>query len=292
MRHRCNFVERYWADLAGTLTVLQLHGLGIGEDTAPALNQLVRLQQLSLFGSARDAGAILGAGMNLSLAQLQRLTVKKFDCVRLQLNCPQLKTLKLLHLFPLEVKGIPQGVERVEVVLFEDVQYSLEKIFQGHTFQQLKYLQLEAPGSYKAPGALEVFERAFSNGRLRHFGTDCPLEKLTPLEGQDCALPKSLHSLRLLLPLQTGLPVMLEQLTNLRELTVINTGEGLMHLDRPLDPFLDMVHFERLEFCSGGMPKKHNKEWTADALRILGPARRRILQGSLLPAGRKVDLIY
>ena len=41
-----------------------------------------------------------------------------------------------------------------------------------------------------------------------------------------------------------------------------------------------------------GMPKRHNKEWTADALRILGPARRRILQGSLLPAGRKVDLIY
>ena len=291
MPHSCNFVERYWADLAGTLTVLQLHGIGIGEDTAPALNQLVRLQQLSLFGRASDPGAMLGAGMDLSLAQLQRLTVEAFECVKLRLSCPQLKTLKLVHLSLLIMKGIPQGIERVEVV-FGTFSCSLEEIFQGTALEQLNYLQIEGLDAYAAPGALEAFECAFSNGRLRHLGTDCPLEKLMPPGRQDCALPKSLQSLKLHLPLQTGLPMVLEQLTNLRELTVINTWEGLMHLDRPLDPFLDMVHFERLEFCSGGVPKKHDKERTADALEILRTARRRTLQGSLVPAARKVDLIY
>ena len=292
MPFRCNFVERHFADLAGTLTVLQLHGVNIGQDTAPALNQLVRLQQLCLFGFASGPGTTLGGGMSLSLAQLQRLTVEDFECARIQLDCPQLKALKLVRLFSPTVMGIPQGIERVEVVAFGEGLNTLKEMFEGQTFEQLKYLQIECPEAYKAPGALEVFERAFRNGRLRHLSTDCPLEKLTPRGGHDCALPKSLHSLKLRLPLQTGLPVVLEQLANLRGLTVINSRKNLMHLDRPLDPFLDMVHLVRLEFCSSDMPKKHDKEWTADALEILRLARRRTLQGSLLPAGRKVDLIY
>ncbi len=85
--------------------------------------------------------------------------------------------------------------------------------------------------------------------KLQYLTTDCPLEKLTPLRGPDCALPISLRALELHLPLEKGLPAVLERLTNLRELTVHNTGEMPMHLDRPLNPFLDMAGLESLTFC-------------------------------------------
>ena len=61
-----------------------------------------------------------------------------------------------------------------------------------------------------------------------------------------------------------------------------------MHLDRPLDSFLDMVHPNRLQFiggkargCSGSSP-----DWTPDALRFLGLAGRRVLDSNPLPLSR------
>ena len=110
-----------------------------------------------------------------------------------------------------------------------------------------------------------------------------------------CPLSVSLQSLTLDLPLERGIPVFLEQLTNLRSLVAINMGRGTMHLDRPLTPFLDMMHLGALIF--GGEPlgpilMGQSHAWTPDALKFLGLASRRILDGSLMPHGRKVTLVF
>lgn len=99
----------------------------------------------------------------------------------------------------------------------------------------------------------------------------CPLEKLTALESLHCALPNSLRCLTLHLPLMRGIPAVLVRLTNLLEFNVIHTGEGLMHLDRPLDPFLDMMHLKLLTFSkfSQGLAGRIYR-WTPGALKFLG----------------------
>ena len=107
---------------------------------------------------------------------------------------------------------------------------------------------------YKDPAALETHKRALGSGRLTYLNTNCPLEKLTPLEGPVCALPSSLHGLKVHLPLEGGILPDLEHLTNLRGLSIINTGDAPMHLDRLLDPFLEMAHLTALVLC--GNPEK------------------------------------
>lgn len=68
-----------------------------------------------------------------------------------------------------------------------------------------------------------------------------------------------------------------------------------MHLDRPLDPFLDMPHFERLELV-GDVDKQRQPVnpygWTPDGLKFLEMADKRIAERSLMPHGRKVVLDY
>ena len=295
MPGRYGFVERHWANLAGNLTRLELrHARDISYPTTSALDQLTRLQYLSLDGFGSDPANRASAALWLSFPHLQKLFVSSFAELRLWLNCPQLKKLQLIGAYPLEaLEGIPQGIERVCLAKLAEGSLPLQKIFQGHRLEHLTSLDIqECPEAYEAPGAVQVYKRAFGSGMLRKFETDCPLVKLTPLGRYRCALPDCLQVLKLHLPLGEGLPIVLEGLPNLRVLEATNTEGGLLHLDRPLDPFLDMVHLEELAFSSGDVLEKEFLDWTTDALKYLALAAVRILDGSLLPPGRKLHLAY
>ena len=66
-----------------------------------------------------------------------------------------------------------------------------------------------------------------------------------------------------------------------------------MHLDRPLDPFLEMPSLQKLEFTgtqsSGGGRIGH---WTPNALKILGLAQNRIFEMELPPGKKPISLLF
>ena len=298
--HRSDFVEPFWAILASTLTKLKLrYGHEIGPATTSALCQLTRLRHLSLDGVSTpedNDGAI--AHVTLSLPWLQKLTIADFSHVKLSLDCPRLKDLQLIGLHPLEaLDGLPRGIERVKCRDLAEGSLSIADIFQGHKLELLKDLDIDRESeAFEDPEAVKVLKRWLRNSMLTSFCAACPLEKLVPLGGPHCELPNSLQYLWVHVPLNKGIPVVLEQLTNLRSLSIMSTTrEGLMHLDRPLDPFLDMVHLEVLNLQGQywSADQVHSAiSWTLDGLRLLGLASRRILQGNLLPPGRKLALTY
>lgn len=302
---RHDIARSYWASLAGSLTVLYLrYSFHNGHFTTSALNQSTRLRILSLDGE-RCAGivplgpqvAFASAHIELSLPQLRDLKISDFQQVRVSLECPALQVLELEGLRPLEaLEGMPQRLIKVALKGLTTGSLSLAEVFQGQRLEQYQSFGLVMPPEvYEDPAAQHIIKRVLGNGRLAYLNTNCPLEKLTPLEGAACALPNSLHSLKVHHPLEGGIPPVLEQLTNLRGLSIINTGDGPMHLDRPLDPFLEMAHLTALVLC--GDPQKPGQAeslhgWTPGALKILAHATRRILEGNLMPCGRKIALLY
>ena len=297
--HRYDIARSYWANLAGSLTVLSLrYQSPLGHATTSALNQLARLQKLSLVGAEHSRTPSAGGHIDLAMPQLESLTIARFLHVRVSLSCPLLQSLEMEDLRPLEaLEGISQGIMRVWLGGLELGPLSLQDILHGHRLQNLTSLGIVmAPGLYDNPTTLELFRQVFRHGRLATLRTNCPLEKLAPLEGPGCPLPSSLQSLALDVPLGRGIPVFLEQLTNLRSLVAVHTGVGPMHLDRPLDPFLDMAHLRALIFGCADSGRSRQAEsfsrWTPDALKFFGLASRRILEGSLMPCGRKVTLKY
>ena len=71
---------------------------------------------------------------------------------------------------------------------------------------------------------------------------------------------------------------MLEQFTSLRVLTIVKFSCNLpMHLDRPLDPFLDLPSLQKLELVSDMRSHGGYCNWTAPALRLLGLAQKRVM---------------
>ena len=117
--------------------------------------------------------------------------------------------------------------------------------------------------------------------------------ELFPTEAPWAGLPYNLQSLHLWFPLTDGLPVALEQLTNLRALCFTRRASShAMALTRPLDPFLDMPFLESLEF-RGAMPYKANMCcWTSHSLKLLGMAHKRIIDMQRSPGGRSIRLVY
>ena len=176
--------------------------------------------------------------------------IGSFSHVSILLGCPFLEVLGLIGLYPLQaLQGIPQDIGKVALTSLGEGSISPQEVFAGQELEDLRVLVIVGWGHiYQDSEALEVVKQVFRNGRLLSLTTDYPLEKLTPLQGSECALPISLRVLELHLPLERGVPVILERLTNLRKLTVYHIGEGPMHLDRPLDPFLNMAGFKRLIF--------------------------------------------
>ena len=257
------------------------------------LHQTTRLQRLSLHGA--KTSRFPKANLELALPELKRLSLQGFSNVQISLNCPRLEELCLQFLRPLEsLQGLPQTLNWISLKHLGKGSLPLEKIFQEQRLEQVRLLQLRLrPETYEDPCALEVIERVLRNGRLQTLSTDCPPVKLVLIEGLQCLLPFSLRKLELHICLKGGIPVVLEQLQKLQKLQFVDTGEGHLHLDRPLDPFLDMADLVLLTFSG-----KHSRAGqvakplcsTPDAHKFLGLARQRIAEGDIKPHGRTVLL--
>ena len=65
-----------------------------------------------------------------------------------------------------------------------------------------------------------------------------------------------------------------------------------MHLDRPLDPFLDLPSFESLRFYGDAGERGSYSNWSVPALMLLGQAEKRILDMQRVSDGRSVRLHY
>ena len=288
-------VQPYWVHLASSLTRLHLnHKVGMGRATIHALNKLTNLNFLTLTGvkSQQYPQAL----MALALPKLQTLGMGGFSRVRIFLRCPQLRLLTLVGMHPSEAL---QGIQDVKRICLKDLgegSLSLERVLQGQRLKRLNVLGLWLrPETYRDPGALAAIKGVLRHCRLQILFTDCPLEKLTPLQGSQCALPFTLKNLQLHLPLEKGLPMVLEQLTRLKTLEITDTGEERMHLDRPLDPFLDMAKLTLLTFqCKTQEVEEAAKspKLTSKARKFLRLAAKRIAKDRLKPCGRHLVLKY
>ena len=69
-------------------------------------------------------------------------------------------------------------------------------------------------------------------------------------------LPYNLRQVTLWIPLNNGIPMVLEQLSNLERLAIHDEGAGQMHLDRSLIAFLDMPRLSKLRLYGD----KHERE--------------------------------
>ena len=272
-----------WASLAGNLTHLELgfHQPVTGASILP-LSQLTRLKSLSLQTNGWSAD------VDLSLPQLQKLQIiNAAQHADITLNCLQLKTLVVESATPLEAfEGIPPGIEDISFSCLEDGSLSLHEMLWERELDQLKSLRVfMSPEfqSYDSPEASRVIKQVLRKGRLTTLVTDCPVEQLTPSAGAQCALLMSLQILELHLPLDKGIPEVLEQLTNLRSLTLVGPKWEPMHLTRSLDPFLNMKDLGCLAFMGKPIANDHalqiHFEWTPDAMEVILLARMR-LQGS------------
>ncbi|CAL5220297.1 g2282 [Coccomyxa viridis] len=90
--HTPDFFTQYWGAMSGFLTELKMLFEGaISLETSLALNQLTRLQSLSLEGMGESAA------IQLQLPQLKKLTLQDFDNASISLNWQMHLTRSLDH---------------------------------------------------------------------------------------------------------------------------------------------------------------------------------------------------
>ena len=128
--HRDGPPTPYWASLASSLTRLELvFGQSVGGATISPLNQLTRLKSLSL------RCCHLYADVELSLPQLQKLSISHVRHARITLQCPQLKALQVQNPFPLEsIDGVPPGLEDLTLYSTNDCSKSLQASFRAEAW--------------------------------------------------------------------------------------------------------------------------------------------------------------
>ena len=117
-----SFQHQYWASLAGNL--MRVH-MTIGEhfcqETCAALNQLTRLQRLSLkaepAGQGDDDHDDIEAQIDLHLPQLHHFSVADFTgTTTIALECPRLESLILSDLYSLEsFTGLPASLKLLDL---------------------------------------------------------------------------------------------------------------------------------------------------------------------------------
>ena len=228
----------------------------IDTETCSALKCLTRLRCLELHGTHNGNNI---ANIQLQLPQLKWFTLHEFWEATILLDCPQLKGLMLLKLKQLqEISGLPDSTERLQLEDLGAGSVPLEQILQEQGLKHLSRLDLQ----------------------------NCP----GMLRWQD--LPLSLEHLALWLPLDKGIHPALEQLTRLTNLMLGHVGEGLMHLTRPLEPFLDMASLVILNLQTPLLGRGNSDWWTPAALGLLGLADRHVLRMQSVPGGKKFRLTY
>ena len=290
--HGPEYVHQYWGTLASSLTDLDVEiGSEFTEATSAALCQLSNLLCLSVSGiDEEDDPYVIRGHFSLQLPMLEKLSISRFIDVTIELQCPHLKSLSLVDLYPLQaLSGMPLNLEQLEVGDLQNGSVRLESIFRSQKLEKLKSLDMMRIGSFAHPGS--VWPYCFSSS-LTRLTTDCDIEKLFPIKAPWSGLPSKLQQLEVHTSLKHGIPMVLEQLTSLRVLSIRSVPfKSLMHLDRPLDPFLDLPSIESLHI-RGDLPFYGYSTWSAPALVLLGQAEKRIADMQRVSGGRSIKLRY
>ena len=294
-----SFQHQYWASLAGSLTHVHLaiceH---FGHETCAALNQLTRLQSLSLEAKGldhEDYAEDTEAQIYLHLPHLLNFYVAEFTKATIALECPRLESLVLGDLYHLDpFTGLPASLKHLTFKSLSGDCDTDSFVIDDDIFASQQLVSLQSLMIYDTWTDLAaVRQRCFSSQLTKlQISLSNPAE-LFPTEAPWAGLPYNLQHLHLWFPLTDGLPVALEQLTRLRVLHCTKRGSHqAMKLTRPLDPFLDMPYLECLEF-GGTMPYKANICcWSSDSLKLLGMAHKRVIDMQKAPGGRSIRLVY
>ena len=303
------FESAYWNSMSAVLTRLDLEVPinTMTEEKSAALCQLTRLEHLMLSSEVVLAFTDeIVATIILELPLLDQLELSGFGPALIRLNCPKLKELILGSVFAMSFHGMPESIQDVKLVLF-DGSIPLKDILPLHSAKLLESLTIvEEPGLITDT---EMIQQLCFNGKLKHL--EVGSEKFDELDGGfDGAaagafsvqapwqgIPQTLQVVILQLSLDKGIPKILEQLPNLKTLSLMHTERNCMHLDRPLNPFLDMPRLEQLRletYWQRGYVDGAGVlcNWTPAALRLLGLAEKRLKEIRMRVPGRSITLIY
>ena len=265
------YMSQYWGLLSSVLTKLKIEfGEDVTAETSSALNQLTQLQGLMVSGTSRSVAAT----MHLQLPQLTKLSFVNLDSTTISLNCPLVKSLKLVCLGPLqEMSRLPDGLETLRLIQLAGGSVPLEQMLPVQGLKHLSHLGLQ-----DCPGEASAVREAYIPSNLTSLDIYSEAwAQLLPSQPPWQALPCNLKRLSVKLPLDDGIPLVLEQLSNLEFLNLSHVGTGPMHLTQPLDPFLEMASLTRLSFSGDKDEPLELGKWTPAARRLLGLAERRAL---------------
>ena len=292
---------QYWKTLSTVLTRLEIsvEAESLTEDMSTALSQLTRLQRFYICTSSTPTNAAHLGVLDLTLPQLQWLSITCLNPNSIRLNCPQLGELFVgmsSHSVPVKsFSGMPNSIWKLSLSL-QKGSPSLQEILPPQSTKLLEDLTIGKDIlGFTDPEAMKA---VCLNGKLRRLIVDSAAAHAGAFLGDASwqAVPQTLQEIVLSLPLDEGIPKILEQLLNLTRLSLKHSGTGRMHLDRPLDPFLDMPKLERLELQSPWNEKLMNGTnicmWTPPALSLLGSAQLRIMQMQDSLPRTPIALIY
>ena len=291
------FDSQYWNSLSTVLAHLELctQEERLTEGTSAALCQLTRLQRLRLTSFA-DTSARTEFGMiKLDLPLLQQLTIQCLNLNAIHLKCPNIGELVLYDLSVRSFSGMPNGIRKVHLDRTREW-VPFQEFLPAHSTTSLEELVIVGDGpQFTDPEAVKTL---CLNGKMRCLRMDSAAAHAGAflVDASWQAAPRTLQEISLSLPLDEGIPRILEQLPNLTSLVLKHSGQCRMHLDRPLDPFIDMPKLEKLELHSSWnldlMDGTHMCMWTPPALKLLGLAEKRIMQMRVTSPGRYITLLY
>ena len=268
----------------------------VTEELSAALSQLTRLQRLKLHGDGTDESPVQPpAVINLDLPLLERLKISCCGLIAVRLSCPLLRELSLECATIQSFSGMPSHLQKVSLFLYED-SLPLQELIPAHVASHLEELELDE--DFRAED-LKAVQDLCLDGKLRCLNIGAYTRAGGPLcmDASWQAVPRTLQHVTLHVPLDAGIPRILEQFVSLVTLTLWHCLRSYMHLDRPLDPFLDMPRLKRLKLWSGTRYSAEAKGtgmcmWTPGALRLLGLAEKRITQMQSTLPRRSILLSY
>lgn len=233
--------------------------------------------------------------INLDLPLLQQLEIKNLNFEAIHMKCPQLRELSLYNLSVKSFFGMPSSIRKVR---FEHGREWMpcQDVLPAESTPLLEELEILSDSPcFTDPKA---FKTLCLNGKLRCLRMDFAAAHAGAFSANASwqSIPRTLQEVSLGLPLNEGIPRILEQLPNLTRLSLKHDGECCMHLDRPLDPFSDMPRLEKLELESSWnedwMAGARMCMWTPDGLGFLGLAAKRIVQMRKRSPRRSITLVY
>ena len=288
-------VSQYWSCMAASLNHLELHTpVNVTEDMSAILSKLTGLQHLELHASVEEDFRLPEATITLALPWLEELVLSAFCSTRVKLNCPRLQKLHLDYVHLMGFHGMPSSIQEMWLEVAEG-SISVKDVFLAHGAKLLEKLTLGDEDFSSIDPA--VVQELCLNGKLRHLSINAAASKAFSVGASWQAVPHHLEDVTLELPLDNGIPRILEQLPRLTALRLRHSGPQPAHLDRPLNPFLEMPRLEKLKLvCCGqtraAISRGAQCTWTPVALKFIGMAEKRIMQMRLTPPGRSITFVY